>query len=233
MKTSKKRVRITQRDMELFRWINSFRYVQAQHVFKKFQVSQNFYRRLRLLVENEFLIYEAIFRGMPGHYHCSRKATDAAQDELSPPRTVDLATYHHDIILTDLALEMEHRTGGQWLAERRLRGASNEEGLRKYNYHFPDGLLILDNGGKKYRIAIELEHLNRKSKKRLAKIIEGYLDGGFSSVGRVNQVAYFCCSQAIQQKVTDVVKSLGADRLVEVHLLDDILSLPERGEKEA
>ncbi len=181
------------------------------------------------MTQNEFLAYEAIFRGIPGHYMCTKKATDVAQDELSPPRTVDLAAYHHDMKLVDLALEMERRTHGRWITERRLRSTIGEEGLRRFNQHYPDGLLLLDNGEKKYRIAIELEHLNRKSKKRLAKIIEKYLDGS-SSVGHADQVAYFCCSQAIQQKVSGVVKSLAADRLVEVRLLSEIL---QGGKKEA
>lgn len=220
-------VQLTPRDIELFRFVNGFRYVQAGHVFKKLGVSMNFYRRLQLLTENGFLIYERIFRSEPGHYRCTKRAVGAAQDELPAPRDVILGSYYHDMMVVDLALEMEKRTGGQWISERRLRGTSVEEGLRRFSQHYPDGLLLIQNSGKTYRIAVELENLNRKSKKRLFRIIESYLDGS-CAVGQVDRVAYFCCSEAIRNKVAGVVRSLGADRLVEVHLVSEIF--PERSE---
>lgn len=216
------RVLLTERDLEVFRFVNGFRYARAKHIFEKFHVSQKFYRRLQLLTENEFLIYERIFRGMPGHYRCTKKAVDVAEDLLPSPREVVLGTYHHDMMVVDLALEMEKRTGGQWVPERRLRESSEEEGLRRFSRHYPDGLLLIPNSGKTYRIAVELEHLNRKSKKRLAGIIESYLDGS-CAVGQVDRVAYFCCSEVLRSKVTGVVRCLRADRLVEVRLLSEIL----------
>lgn len=222
-------IQLTQRDLDIFRWVNSFRYVRANHIFRNFHVTQNFYRRLKLLVENEFLLHESIFRGLPGHYRCTKNAADVAQDVLLAPPRIDLHTYKHDMLVVDLALEMQHRTGGKWLTERRLRSTTNEDGLRKFSRQCPDGLLLVQNGTRTAKIAVELEHLNRKSRKRLGGIIENYLDG-FSTVGRVDQVAYFCCSETIHKKVSEVVKHLGAGRLVEVRLLNDILT--EGSEKE-
>lgn len=221
-----KRVLLTDRDLELFRFINSFRYVHAKHIFRKFCVSENFYRRLLMLVKNGFLIHETIFRSVAGHYRCTKKAADVAQDELPAPREIILSTYHHDMMLVDLALELERRTGGMWITERRLRSASREEGLRRFDLHYPDGLLILKQADRKLKIAVELEHLPRKSKKRIASIIESYIDGT-SAVKSVDGVMYFCCTPAIQKKISEVVKYLGTNQ-VEVHLLSEIL--PERSE---
>ncbi|MDH7578856.1 MAG: hypothetical protein QHH75_13815 [Bacillota bacterium] len=234
----RKNVLLTYRDLYLFRWINSHRYVQARHIFAKLGVSDKYYRRLQQLTQAGYLVHEMIFRDLPGHYRVTKKAVDVAQDILSAPREVILSTYHHDMMIVSLALELERRTGGRWVTERILRfqvqqGQQGQdqkyENLRSYDVHLPDGLLLLAQSNRTVRIAVELEHLNRKTRKRLEKIITSYADGS-SAVARVDRVMYFCCSPGIQNKIVGVVKNVGAEGLVQVRLLKEILPEERSGE---
>ncbi len=218
-----KHVLLTERDMKLFRWINSHRYVQAMQIFKRLGVSEKFYRRLGQLVSAGWLIHESIFRGYPGHYRCTKNATDISGDELPPTREVSLATYKHDMLLVDLALELECRVAGRWITERKLRqGTGGEKGLRTWSAHFPDGIIELASG---QRIAIEVEYTNWKTTSRLKKIIESYRNGT-GAVKDISGVMYYCNSATVMKKVTNAVEQAGAGKLIKVHMLNEVL--PER-----
>lgn len=210
-------VLLTERDLELFRWINSHRYVQARQIFRHFGVSPKFYRRLNQLVSAGWLVHETIFRSMPGHYKCTKNATDISEDVLPPPREVSLATYRHDILVIDLALTLEKR--GQWITERELRrGDGDETGLRAYCRHYPDGLMVMPAG---QRIAIELERTS-KTQREIGKIIQGYSERS-STVKDIAGVVYFCLSEGTRKKVANAVTQAGAGRLVQVRMLSEIL----------
>jgi hypothetical protein len=211
-------VLLTDRDLELFLWINSHRYVQARQIFRHLGVSEKYYRRLSQLVSAGWLVHETIFKGMPGHYKCSKNATDIAEDTLPPPREVSLATYHHDMLVVDLAIALE--TKGKWITEKHLRqGEGNEPGLRAFSAHYPDGLIELATG---QRIAIELERTATKTASRITKILRSYASCS-SAVKNVNGVMYFCFTESSRKKVAAAVEQSGVGNLVKVRMLSEIL----------
>ena len=144
-------------------------------------------RRTQILAEADFLEHQWPFRG-ERVYVPTKRAVNRSGDALPPLNRITHGSYVHDLKLIDLALWLAADTGGAFTPERRIR---HERGLIGVGIsgHVADGLLEL---GDDKPIAIELE-LSTKAKRRLAKIIRGYLSD--LSIG---EVWYFASSVAVR-----------------------------------
>ncbi|OPY61662.1 MAG: hypothetical protein A4E56_01897 [Pelotomaculum sp. PtaU1.Bin065] len=194
---------ITDRDLVIIRWINSHRLVTAEHVKKKFLMSrQSAYRRLKILVEAGYLAYERIFISKPGVYRVTQKGVAVSEDDL-PPKGVCLGTYHHDIEIVTLAINLEERTGGKWVPERRIRQELGLKGVGQAG-HVPDGFLLLPDK----RVAVEMEQ-TKKGDARMAKIISYY-----KNEPTIAEVWYFCCTDTIVKRVSKAVSETGKFKII-------------------
>jgi len=181
-------MKFTERDTDMIRWINGHGFATIRQIARwmgsSYQAAQ---RRTQILADADFLEHRWPFRG-ERVYLPTKRAAARSGDELPPLNRITHGSYVHDLELIDLALWLAADTGGAFTPERRIR---HERGLTGVGIsgHVADGLLKL---GDDKPIAIELE-LSTKAKRRLAKIIRGYL-GDLS----VSEVWYFAGSGAVR-----------------------------------
>ena len=181
-------MKFTERDANMIRWINGHGFATIRQIARwmgsSYQAAQ---RRTQILAEADFLEHQWPFRG-ERVYLPTKRAVARSGDELPPLNRIAHGSYVHDLELIDLALWLAVDTGGAFTPERRIR---HERGLTGVGIsgHIADGLLEL---GDDKPIAIELE-LSTKAKRRLAKIIRGYL-----SDLSVREVWYFAGSSAVR-----------------------------------
>lgn len=181
-------MKFTDRDADMIRWINGHGFVTIRQIAcwmeSSYQVAQ---RRTQRLADADFLTHRWPFRGERVYLPTTR-AIARPGDELPPSNRITLGSYVHDLQLVDLACRLVTETSGAFTPERRLR---HERGLigDGVSGHVVDGLLCLDSTKP---IAIELV-LSTKSKRRLAKIIRGYL----SDVS-IAEVWYFAGTVAVR-----------------------------------
>lgn len=197
-------MRFTERDADMIRWINGHGFVTIRQIARwknsSYQAAQ---RRTQLMTSAGILTYRWPFRG-ERVYLPTKRAVVRAGDELPPINRIAHGSYFHDLQLVDLAQCLVSETGGVFMPERRLR---HERGLIGVGIagHVADGLLDLGSGKP---IAIELE-LSTKAKRRLAKIIRGYL-----SNLSIAEVWYFAGSIAVRSSVE---RAVGGHAFIKIH----------------
>lgn len=173
----KKSVRLTERDLQMIRWINGHRAATAEQVAKKFGLGiPTAKKRLHGLKSLDCLVYEKVFQNKPGVYRAAARGIAAASDSL-PAARLALGPYEHDLQLVDLAVALEHRTGAQWQTDRQIR---REKGLKGVGTpgHSPDGVLVFPGST---RIAVELE-LSPKGTGKIEKILKEYAGSQYQEV---------------------------------------------------
>lgn len=176
-KKKKKGVRLTERDLNIIKWINSHRAATVEQVHKKFGMSpQAAKKRLSELKSSGYLRYEKVFHNKPGIYISDKNGIAVTSDEL-PAVKIRLGSYEHDLALVDLAVTLEQRTGAYWHTDRQIRHENGIKGVGVKG-HSPDGVLEYPSGEK---IAVELE-LSAKGTKRLESILRGYANSRYQGV---------------------------------------------------
>jgi len=189
-------MQITSRDLEIIKWINGFGYVTVEHLQRKMLISkQAVYRRMKKLADEEYIIHERLFVDQPGVYGVTKKGVSVSGDDLGPGK-ISLGTYRHDLEVVRVALELEEKTGGIYLSERRIRKKNGLHGVGQAG-HVPDGILNFSDGKK---IAVEVE-LSTKGTARLEKILKGYV-----RLTEFTKVWYFTENRSLAEKI----KSLSA-----------------------
>ncbi len=120
------RTRLTERDLEIARWVERVGIAEAEQVARRFSLwPSKTYGRLRALSARGLVVHERVFYGRPGVYR-------------PPGRRVRPALYEHELAVTDLTIERE-LSGERTLTERELRraGAAWSVG-RDGSRHTPD-----------------------------------------------------------------------------------------------
>lgn len=197
-------MKFTDRDSDMVRWINGHGFATIGQVARwmgsSYQAAQ---RRTQLLSEAGFLEHQWPFRG-ERIYLPTKCAVARAGDKLPPLNRITHGSYFHDLKLIDLALWLVAETGGAFTPERRIRHERGYNGVG-ISGHVADGLLEHECGKP---VAIELE-LSTKGKRRLAKIIRGYLSD--LSIG---EVWYFAGSVAVRGSLE---RAVGDHAFIKIH----------------
>lgn len=189
----KKRMRLTPRDLQLLAWMNSVGYVSIDHISTWMGVAKSTaYLRMKKMLDQEYVTHDRIFCGLPGVYRVSQLGVQACGSDLPSVRKVAIGSYHHDLAVTTLSLELSKIYQSDYVPERQIRHQEGVTGFGKTG-HTPDSVLML--GEKK--IAIELE-LNKKGKKRRDAIVGHYMKS-FS----YDEVWYFCGHKEIKKHMDD------------------------------
>jgi len=184
-------LRLTPRDLNLLCWINSVGFVTINHITQKLKISQpTAYIRSKKLVTHHYLLHERIFHGAAGIYRVTHDGVHVSGSPLPALRKISLASYHHDLLVTTLNLQLLNRFGGSYVSERELRHGDGLNCFGKIG-HTPDSVLLLNDK----KIAIEVE-LSKKSKRRRSEIFNYYLKN-FD----YQEVWYFCGDREIENQL--------------------------------
>lgn len=204
-------MRLTERDILLFKWINGHGFVTADQINRFLKVAKTTgYRRIKKLVDHGYIQKEKILHGAGAVHYITKQAKAASGDDLSILQNISLGGYVHDLSLVNLALDLSEKYEVNFVPERRLRfwrglGSVGVEG------HIPDGVLEFNE---KKKWAIELE-LSVKAASRLKKIIDGY-----ASNFEYEEVHYFVNDNTVKNAVQKAVTSAGVDH-VKIHDMEE------------
>jgi hypothetical protein len=183
------------RDGEMLMWVNGFGCVTAGQVVEWMGVSNaTGYVRVKKLVEGGYLERRKILHKEARVHWITKQAEQVIGDDLIRLRNVSLGTYFHDLLLVDLSLFLEKKTGYQFVPERRLR-IENDGFVIGKNGRIPDGVLITEDKP----IAIELE-LSVKGKRRLSNILNNYMMNF-----EYSEVWYFTNNQYVFNAITKLL----------------------------
>lgn len=194
-------MRLTQRDILLFEWINGHGFVKADQIMRFLKVKKTTgYRRIKKLVDNGYIERKNILHGAGAVHLITKKAQNAAGDDLSILKNISLGGFVHDLRLVDLSLDLQEKYNCDFISERRLRfwGGLGGVGIEG---HIPDGVLEFSD---KKKWAIELE-LSVKAASRLKNIMSGYA-GNFD----YEEVYYFVSKQVVKNAVEKAISASGA-----------------------
>jgi len=181
-------VRLTDRDLSFFRWLNGFGFATVEQIARLWGVSVPFvYRRAKNLVDEGYLKYSRIFHGQPGVYLLSSQGAAIAGDDLQPNRNIRIHSYAHDLTVIDLSFRLLDDHGGEFIPERRIRRKKGLTGVGQRG-HIADGELVVD--GKCYAIEVELTNKGARRRKR---IFDGY-----AKQLNYAEVWYFCSKQTLK-----------------------------------
>lgn len=208
--------RVTERDVEIVRWLGRHRLATAEQVMARFGMHRTkAYDRLRLLVSEGMVRFEDGLRTKRVYLATPRGQRFAGLD--LPRATIAPSTFLHDLTVVDVAIKFELATARRVLSERELRrfgaGPDNPFRLRvpcvdpqSSKGAWPD--LVIEDLGTGNLFAIEVE-LTLKNKRRLLDKVGAYIGSKYV------KVIYLTSQVAVRSSVRAIATELQiGDRLV-------------------
>lgn len=179
-------MKLTERDLEILRFINDCGYCVTPHLVSFLSVKRaRIYQIMKRLVHRKLVIKEPLLHGHPSTYYLTVEG--AKFTELPAIEFISLGTYRHQVAMINVALKlMRIYPEATWISERHLIYDKFCEGIGKRG-HVADGLLVFPD---KRQIAIEVE-LSVKGRRRIEGILKSY-----SSNFEIKEVWYFCSPYA-------------------------------------
>jgi hypothetical protein len=184
---------LTNRDMEIMRFINEFGFCEMPQIEKKFGLRKpRSYKVIKRLINAGFVIHEHVLKYKHGIYRLTREGAECT--DFPKLKYVSLASYLHQLTVVNVHLKlMQQFPNATWISERRLKREQYLKGSFIRYGHVSDGMLIFPEEKK---IAIEVE-LTMKGKDRLNKIIRDY------AFNRSIDGVWYYCAPEIVSKVKD------------------------------
>lgn len=225
--------RVTDRDVEIVRWLGRLRMATAEQVAGRFELGRAVsYARLRGLVRLGLLEHQRVFHASPGVYLATKRGLDLGGVDL-PPAKVDVRTYEHDVELSGLVAGLEKEFDAKRLVTEReiraadtsprlasdseprfavrLQGGHGQLHLTPVGYprlHVPDCAVVGKRGAGS--LVIELER-SPKGRTRLRGILAAYV-----AARHIQGVRYVVTDDAVERLVRGHVQALHAEHLIEV-----------------
>lgn len=212
------RIRLTPGDVEVLRFVGRHRFATVLQLARWAGRSEKkMYPRLCGLRVHELVEFHRplIERGV---YVATRAGLSAAGLNL-PPARVEIATFTHDRLVADFAVDLE-RDGAEVVTEREMRHTdeSADTGDRPHyavtlgtgGRHYPD-LMVVGSSGRFGAVEIELSPKNRARRERILS--------GYARARHVESVTYHVGSAQIGDLVARSAVSLGIGDLVDVRPL--------------
>lgn len=202
-------MKITERDIEILRFINDFGFCEMPQVEKRFGLKRpRSYQIMDRLLKEELVIRKHVLYGRHGVFYLSQRG--AEHTELCPVKNIPLGNYDHQIMTIEVYLKLAQQyPEACWISQRYLLRTKFKNVIGRRG-HLADGMLIFPDGNK---VAIEIE-LGLKNEKFLKSIIRMYLYDI-----SVNEVWYYCLPKAM----TRVRKFAKRIPFAKVYDLDSII----------
>ena len=203
-------VQLTERDINLLHWINGLGFIDIEHAKTKLNIDKSTaYKRLKKLVDNNYLIYEKIFFNSPGVYRLSKKGFQSSNDDLSPLARINIAKYNHDITVAKVALFLTNKYSEKsFISERRIRRFRSQNNFNEKG-HICAGCITIGN----QKIALEIE-LSGKSRHRREAIIKYY-----TRAFEYDQIWYIYATDAIKKQILPLISRRKFIKLVPLESL--------------
>lgn len=210
MKREQIQIPLTERDINILRFINDMGFCEMPHIDKKFGLKKTTnYRVINKLIEYELVQHKRIIFGRHGIFYLTKKGS--SYTDLPPIKNISLGIYYHHVALIDVHLKLlELYPEASWLSERKLKQENMSTGLGNLK-HTSDGILSFSDEKK---IAIEVE-LTMKSKRRLNQIVKFY-----AANLAINEVWYYC-KKSIH---SPLISQIGTLPFIKIRLLDELLN---------
>jgi hypothetical protein len=191
---SRKRVKVTEREIQILRFINEFGFCSIQQIMKfSGRKKTRCYESMMVLNRLGLVKHKRIIYGVSGVYYVTQKGAEFT--DLIPLHKISLGIYEHQLSIVDVYLKLKEQLPEfKWLSERRLLSDKYMEGLGRRG-HLPDGILVFPDGK---QIAIEIE-ITMKAKRRLEGILKGY-----SAQFALEEVWYFCAPDIIRTFIATI-----------------------------
>ncbi|MCA1680798.1 MAG: MarR family transcriptional regulator [Actinobacteria bacterium] len=155
-------VQLTDRDVEILRWLARFRGVTAAQIGRRFDMGYSrVSRRLNQLGAGGLVALTRVLHRKPGLYTVTGEGQTAAGADL-PVAAVGLGAYEHDVAVADVAIAAE-RAGDTVLTQRQMQALEAGAGAGDLTYavartagerHFPD--LVLDRSDGRWALEVEV-----------------------------------------------------------------------------
>ena len=181
-----KEMKLTDRDIEILRFINDFGFCTTPHLMNFISVRQwRIYQIMNRLVRRGLVKKEFGFQGHPLIYYLTDEG--ASFTDLPAIDAVSFGVYLHQVAMVNVALKlMRLYPEATWVSERHLKYDKFIDGVGVRG-HIADGLLLFPDAK---RVAIEVE-LSVKGKRRLDGILKSY-----SAQFDIKEIWYFCSPKA-------------------------------------
>jgi hypothetical protein len=216
-----KGIRLTPADVEVLRFVGRHRFATVPQVARWAGRSEKkIYPRLCGLRAHDLVEFHRplIERGV---YVATRAGLVAAGLNL-PPARVEIATFTHDRLVADLAVDLE-RDGAEVVTEREMRHTDESPdthdagGRPRYavtlatgGRHYPD-LMVVRPSGRHEAIEIELSPKNRARRERIL--------AGYGRARHIETVTYHVGTAQIGDLVARSAATLGIGDLIDVRPL--------------
>ena len=203
-------MQITDRDIEILKFINEFGFCEMPQLEKRFSFkTPRSYKVMQRLIKAELVIHERILHNRPGVFYLTHRG--AEHTDLPMIMRVPIAIYKHQITIIEAYFKFIQKFPYvQWISERRMKRDKFQDGIGKRG-HIADGILIFPDQKK---IAIEIE-LSAKGKRRISEIFRNY---GAQHV--IKEVWDFCSKNII----ANYSELAGNKSFIKIHKLEELFS---------
>jgi DNA-binding transcriptional ArsR family regulator len=211
-------VQLTDRDIEILRWLARFRGVTAAQVGRRFEMGYSrVSRRLNQLGAGGYVALERVLHRRPGLYIVTEEGQVVGGADL-PVATVALGTYEHDVALADVAIGAE-LAGERVVTQRQMQALEVGVGARDPIYavefaagerHFPDLMLERADG----RWALEVEVTDARSE-LLETILRAY-----AGADHLAGVIYHVAPAVHADRIERAAAALALASRFELHVLE-------------
>lgn len=203
-------MRITERDIEILKFINEFGFCEMPQLEKRFGLrTPRSYKVIQRLIKVGWVIHERILHNRPGVFYLTHRG--AEQTDLPPIARVPIAVYKHQIMIIEAYFKLLQRFPEvHWISERRMKREKFQDGIGKHG-HVADGMLVFPD---QKRIAIEIE-LSAKGKRRLTEIFRSY------GTQYVIKEAWYFCAKNIVAEYSEIAANKS---FIKIHKLEELLA---------
>ena len=200
-------MQLTNRDIEILKFINEFGFCEIVQIEKKFGLKKpRCYQVMQRLIKANLVIHERVFHARNGVFYLTYQGATTCTD-LPSIKNIPKDNYLHQLTIIEIYFQLMHLfPQATWISERRMWREKDVYSVshRKGVEHLADGVLVFPDDK---QVAIEVE-LSMKSRKRIEDIIVSYV-----LHRRLKEVWYFCSPEIIER----VRKAAGKWDHVKIH----------------
>lgn len=203
-------MKMTERDVEMLRFINENGFCITPHLERRFGIRNwRVSQLMKRLIDDGYVCRARVFQGLPNIYYVTSKG--ASFSGLPALDRISVAIYEHQVTLTDVVIKLcEQYPEAVWISERQLRFEKCINGIGRRG-HVADGMFHFPDNK---RVAIEVE-LSLKGRHRIEQILKAY-----AAELEINEIWYFCSIYTMKT----LMELAGKKSYIKIYSIKEFLS---------